>query len=384
MSENNSEEKNLINENFGLDSELENNSFDFNNYENDLKSDDDVDKKIFLNSTKNNFNVFSLNLYSENLEKNSNEIDSNNNENHFSSNDDNIKKELKCINNTNISTSLTENLNQNNQEQNLLNDDENSKNNINNNYINNDNNDIVIEINNNNSVNNEFHNKDDFIGKKTKRKPKNQNNIINYTNNNNNNLNIKKIRTDNIDRQIRNNSHEFIINFLNNKIKENFGYQIKKFRKIEYKIINKQNNNTFFNQKLKTFIENDISSKFQRKFNEQNKENLEYILEKEKKNGNNYFKDLIEKTVGYFYKNYFIKDYFDINKDIKKEINNEIEILCFEDFIKKLREKNEDEFYIKKVEEIAEKILKENFDNDGNYIEIHKNKKNKKLFCIEK
>jgi hypothetical protein len=70
----------------------------------------------------------------------------------------------------------------------------------------------------------------------------------------------------------------------------------------------------------------------------------------------------------------------------KKKRKNKIQILCFDDFIKKLRieNENENEIYIKKVEERAEKILKENLDNDGNYIDNDKNKKNKKLFKIEK
>jgi hypothetical protein len=335
----------------------------------------DDDKNYFSNTIKN---FDSNDLNSENLTKNSNEIDFNQNENNLSSDDDNIKKEFKFISNTIFSTSSTENLNQNEQELFLLNDDDNNNinNNINNNNINNynnyDNNNLNINSENKNNesqnseikdylnieyeINNSKNDNNKKLGKKKGRKKKNEN-----ENNENTNEYTRRFYCDDVGDVIKNNFHDFMINFLNINIIENFGRQIRLFRKIDPKIIDEQNPKDFFKQKIKDLLEKNISKKYTRISKEQNKENLDYLIKKEKTININYFKELSEKPVGYIYKNYFIKDNFHIDKKIEKinkKKQKKNQILCFEDFIKNLRIKNNSEIYIKRVKEIVQKILK--------------------------
>ena len=352
-----------------IDSDSENSNIEISKKKiNELNNDEEIyidSEKIFVNQNQfffcENNNIIETDFGNSNYYYYKELIENQDcKKNFYNDDDDDEDAENKSTNDIE-----DKNQNQNNQEQKLIN---NNKNNFD---------DIIIEIDNKN-----FDIKKFFVGKKRKlgRKTKKENIKINKKIR-------RKFRTDNIDKKIKNFIHKSIIKFLNIVIIKIFGSQKRKFRKIAYKIIIKMNNKEFFNQKLKNFIEKEITSRYKRKPKTINKKNSDYLSEEKK------IKDLLEKTVGYFFKNYFIKDYFDLYKNIKKvdeelklEINTKKEnkILCFDDFIKKLRENEKyDEFYIKKVEERAEKILKENFDDDK-YIDNHKNKKNKKLFYIEK
>ena len=233
----------------------------------------------------------------------------------------------------------------------------NNENNVNNDYNNdnNENNYINEHYNNDNNENNyinEYYNND--------------NKIINNDNNNYNFIKKKKGRRkncdDNMSLKLKNKFHDFIISYLNNQIKKNYGYQKRLFRKINYEIIKKQNYEDFFKQSLKSFLKFDISSKNKNHSKNQNGKTLKFLS---KNINNKNIINLLDNSLAYFYKNYFLKKKVDENNEkLKIENNEEIvieikknkeknQIVYFDDFIEQLRKKNENEDYIEKLKKIA-------------------------------
>jgi len=145
----------------------------------------------------------------------------------------------------------------------------------------------------------------------------------------------------NIRSKIKNKFHQFIIEFLNEKIKKkNFKL---KFRKINYKFINLRNktlNEKLMNMKIKEFLSFDISFKYKRI----NKDNNKKILKKT----DFFMKKYYDLTYAEFYNKYFLK---------KKYFNYFINIIEQRE-IRLMKDKNSEnniEFnnYINKIKNLA-------------------------------
>ena len=193
-------------------------------------------------------------------------------------------------------------------------------------------------------------------------------------------LKIPKKKTERIANMrliIKNKNHDFIIDYFNNKIIEEYGYQKMKFRKIKYEKIISLKNEDFFKLSLKSFLKFDITPKCKNHSENENEIKLEF-LSKNKRNKN--IINLLENSLAYFYKNYFLnKKEFEINENEKLILKNnenkekKNKIVYFDDFIEQLRKKNENEIYIEKIKKIA----KEDFINYYYKIE-------NKIFYIQK
>ena len=192
-----------------------------------------------------------------------------------------------------------------------------------------------------------------------------------------------KTEQGNIRSKIKNHFHNFIIKFLNEKIKENNdGKQIVKFRKINYKKTNirsREENKKLIEAKLKEIFKYDISSKFKYKSNDQNLKTLNAIYHNPK------LKKYLDMTYEEFYTKLFLKD------EHPSTVDSKVEYFC--DFIKELKNKE-----LKKInlneENISDNqtIIIENYLNIINkvakdyinYYKSGKKKKNKnKKFKIE-
>jgi hypothetical protein len=175
-----------------------------------------------------------------------------------------------------------------------------------------------------------------------------------------------KTENGNIREKIKTNYHKFIIDFLNEKIREKFrGKQIAKFRKISPK---KNSKNKIFNKNLllisiKDFVKNKISKKFQYKPEDQNIKTLEKI--------NPLLDNYLEMSYEDFYTNYFLKENTNTNNNNLNSTNNtnkkskkskkSKKIDYFNDFLNKIK--------LKEIEEIELNIFNEE----------EKNKKYKEL-----
>ena len=188
--------------------------------------------------------------------------------------------------------------------------------------------------------------------------------------------NLKKKKHDktesgNIRSKIKNHFHKFIIEFLNEQIKENNdGKQIVKFRKINYKTINIRNrkeNKELIEAKIKEIFKYDISSKFKYKSNDQNLKTLNAIYHNPK------LKKYLDMTYEEFYSKLFLKE------EHPSTVSSKVEYFC--DFIKNERKRslkkielNEDSFLdklinLKEFDDYLDIIKKEAL----NYIEYYKN-----------
>ena len=182
-----------------------------------------------------------------------------------------------------------------------------------------------------------------------------------------------KTESGNIRSKIKNHFHNFIIKFLNEKIKENNdGKQIVKFRKINYKKTNirsREENKKLIEAKLKEIFKYDISSKFKYKSNDQNLKTLNTIYHNPK------LKKYLDMTYEEFYTKLFLKD------EHPSTVDSKVEYFC--DFIKELKNKE-----LKKInlneENISDNqtIIIENYLNIINkvakdYINYYKSGKNK-------
>ena len=192
-----------------------------------------------------------------------------------------------------------------------------------------------------------------------------------------------KTEPGNIRSKIKNHFHKFIIEFLNEQIRENNdGKQIVKFRKINYKttnIRNRRENKDLIEAKIKEIFKYDISSKFKYKSNDQNLKTLNAI----------YHIPILKKYLDMTYEEFYTKLF--LNDEHPSTVSSKVEYFC--DFIKNERKRglkkielNEDSFLdklinLKEFDDYLDIIKKE----ANNYIEFYKNldyekiKLNKKL-----
>ena len=185
--------------------------------------------------------------------------------------------------------------------------------------------------------------------------PQNQNNLIEPSNQGvqNSNLNKNKKETkrklgdDNIRSKIKNNFLLFVFTFLNNLIYQQYGYQKILFRKLKYKDIRSKEYNKEFLQKkfYEIILDNNITSKYKKKDLELNKKHLK----KFDLNDNSNISNFLNMTMKFIYNNYFL------NKKHEKNyfLNQKHKIVYFDDFIEKLKYKNENEYYIEKFKKIG-------------------------------
>ena len=316
---------------------------------------------IFDNITNNskegqqssqNFIYFSSND-TNNLDENNNTLE-NQNEcfNIIKENDININDDIFYNNNLNLNLLDNQQLSQNlfdiqsNETNNLNKILENPKEKINiNNENDNINNDICICIKNENQISKKRGRKKKEDLKEGKTHDKSENG--------------------NINKKIVNKIHNCIINKSNEIILNEFGIQTRKFRKIDYKIINnistKQKIKEFLDLNIKDFLKNDITTKFKNISNNKNEETLKFFLEnkKEKYKNNQKLNHHLEMEIKTFYKEIFLN-------------------LEYENFIKleecKLKEKNENNpKYIQKLKKMTENFIEDNY-------YLSKKRKNNSLF----
>ena len=165
-----------------------------------------------------------------------------------------------------------------------------------------------------------------------------------------------RIENGNIRSKIKNKFFNFLIKFINEKIKTHTKLKVK-FRKIDYKIINIRNKKSklnldfFLNKKLKNFLEYEISEIY-KKPKDQNKKTLKKI---EKFDSIKKFLNIPIKT---FYKEIFLK---------QTNSNENSDVDYFRDFINKIQKKivdsnffqssDDDHFYL----ELLNKYSNEEF-----------------------
>ena len=172
-----------------------------------------------------------------------------------------------------------------------------------------------------------------------------------------------KFESSNIRSKIKNNFFIFLINFLNDRIREIFGYQMIKFRKINYEFINirkKKENYLLLNKQIKDFLYLDISAKYKNKNEKQNVITLNKIY--------SFLSKYLDLKFEDFYRQYFLKKYSSNDKKSKtKDFYNFIN-LEKEKYLKKidLNEYNsiekeekikEIDLYINKIKKFAEEYI---------------------------
>ena len=184
----------------------------------------------------------------------------------------------------------------------------------------------------NNKINNiiKIENDNEFINKKKRgRKKLNDNNLKNNFH--------SKDEIGNICSKIKNNFHNYIIEFFNNKIREkNNGKQIVKFRKIKYDITNIRNktaNKNLLKLPIKNILKNDISTKYKNCSENQNYQTLIKIYPM--------FSDYLEMSYEDFYKTHFLYNKHEENNKHKHSFIN---------FLEKSKNKNEVHYHNKLIE----------------------------------
>ena len=164
----------------------------------------------------------------------------------------------------------------------------------------------------------------------------------------------------------------FVFIFLNNLIYQQYGYQKILFRKLEYKDIRSKEYNKEFLQKkfYEIILDNNITSKYKKKDLELNKKHLKKI----DLNDNSNISNFLNMTMKFIYNNYFL------NKKHEKNyfLNQKHKIVYFDDFIEKLKDKNENEYYIEKFKKIGKE------DYISYYFKEKKQKKKKIKFICKK
>ena len=177
-----------------------------------------------------------------------------------------------------------------------------------------------------------------------------------------------RIENGNIRSKIKNKFFNFIIKFLNEKIKIHTKLKVK-FRKIEYKIINIRNKKSklnldfFLNKKLKNFLEFNISRIYQ-KPKDQNIKTLKKVEKFES------IKKYLNIPIKTFYKEIFLK---------QTNSNENSDVVYYQDFIKKFQTK------------IVDSNFFQSSDDDNFYLELLNNYSNEEflkfynnLFVVKK
>ena len=167
----------------------------------------------------------------------------------------------------------------------------------------------------------------------------------------------------NIRSKIKNNFFKFLISFLNDKIRKIFGYQIIKFRKLNYKFINKRNikeNYLLLNKKIKDILCLEKISKKYKKDENKNIITLNKIYP--------HLSEYLDLKFEDFYKQYFLKKYSSNDrksktKDFYNFINSEKE-KCLKQIdlnecnsIEKEEKLKENNLYFNKIKKIGEELI---------------------------
>ena len=167
----------------------------------------------------------------------------------------------------------------------------------------------------------------------------------------------------NIRSKIKNNFFKFLISFLNDKIRKIFGYQIIKFRKLNYKFINKRNikeNYLLLNKKIKDILCLEKISKKYKKDENKNIITLNKIYP--------HLSEYLDLKFEDFYKQYFLKKYSSNDrksktKDFYNFINSEKE-KCLKQIdlnecnsIEKEEKLKENNLYFNKIKKIGEEYI---------------------------
>ena len=167
----------------------------------------------------------------------------------------------------------------------------------------------------------------------------------------------------NIRSKIKNNFFKFLISFLNDKIRKIFGYQIIKFRKLNYNFINIRNikeNYLLLNKKIKDILGLDISKKYKIKDENQNIITLNKIYP--------HLSEYLDLKFEDFYKQYFLKKYSSNDKKSKTKdfynFINSVKEKCLKQIdlnecnsIEKEEKLKENNLYFNKIKKIGEEYI---------------------------
>ena len=195
---------------------------------------------------------------------------------------------------------------------------------------------------------------------------------------------------DNLKRKVKTHFHNYIIEFLNSKMKEQIGKKNLKFVKIKSSItqnITVEFNQKLFNKKIKDILR-DVSKKYQNK--NINSECINYIMENKQLNSS--LVDLLNITYKDMYLNYYLKstksdfdsepnESYEFHKEklrnkfgeeyLKKYIKNAENLISFYNNckIRKKKKNNENLLKVPLIKELDEtKINKKNNDNVSYYL----------------
>ena len=162
--------------------------------------------------------------------------------------------------------------------------------------------------------------------------------------------------------KIKNNYHNYLIEFFNHKIREkNNGKQIVKFRKIKYDITNIRNktaNKNLLKLPIKEILKSNISTKYKNSSADQNYQTLNKIYP--------FFSEYLDMSYEDFYTIHYLNN--------KEEENNNHKH-SFKNFIEKSQRKNETQYFNKLIE-ISYKYI--------DYYNKKIEKKNKKFLNIKR
>ena len=162
--------------------------------------------------------------------------------------------------------------------------------------------------------------------------------------------------------KIKNNYHNYLIEFFNHKIREkNNGKQIVKFRKIKYDITNIRNktaNKNLLKLPIKEILKSNISTKYKNSPADQNYHTLNKIYP--------IFSEYLDMSYEDFYTIHYLNN---------KEEENDNHKHSFKNFIEKKKKKNETQYFNKLVE-ISYKYI--------DYYNKKIEKKNKKFLNIKR
>ena len=189
--------------------------------------------------------------------------------------------------------------------------------------------------------------------------------IRNLSKNQNNKNNIhSKYAFDNISQKIKVLFHKFLINLINDFIFKVYGgFQKFKIRKISSKItqnVTKKYNHFLSNCTLKAFFTNKISTKYRKISENKNFESIQKLIEFKPK-----LNELFNLKYSFVYKNYFL---FGNREELKNKFGLSDSTFIFNDCLKKMKQKENDD-YILKVNEVAKGKLLDMFNQSNFFFE---------------
>jgi len=181
---------------------------------------------------------------------------------------------------------------------------------------------------------------------------------------NNRNHSHNKFAFDNISQKIKVIFHKFLINLVNDYIFKVYGgFQKFKIRKISSKItqnVTKKYNYYLSNSTLKSFFTNKISKKYRNFSENKNYESIKKLVEFKPK-----LNELFDLKYSFVYKNYFL---FGNREELKNKFGISEKTLIFNDYIEKMKKKENNE-YILKINEVAKGKLLDMFTEKNYFLE---------------